>query len=338
MNNKLISIIVPIYKVEKYLTKCVDSILEQTYKNIEVILVDDGSPDKCGEICDNYAKKDNRVKVIHKKNGGLSDARNSALKIAKGEYIGFVDSDDYIAKDMYETLYDLSERYKADISIVSFYELIGDRIIDVKDSNEVEIFDKIEGMKQLLEDSKIQSYAWNKLFKRNLLENIEFPTGRTFEDIATTFLLFEKCNTIVRKETPKYYYVRREDSIVGQRTAKTYNDYMDVLMDKYLYIQKNIPEIKQHNDYNFVISMVWLYTILVRYDIEELMPKYNELFLTVEDIMRKNGKFVFEKLDYYNSAILNMILLDKETSKNAVKQFYIDYKAKREEGNFKLQI
>ncbi len=338
MEDKLISIIVPIYKVEKYLKKCIESIMAQTHKSIEIILVDDGSPDKCGDICEEYAKKDSRIKVIHKVNGGLSDARNAGLAIAKGEYIGFVDSDDYVANDMFETLYNLSETYNADISIVSFYELIEDRVIGVMDSGELEILDKTEGMKQLLEDNKIQSYAWNKLFKRKLFENMKFPTGKNFEDIATTFLLFEKSDIIVRKETPKYYYIRREDSIVGQRTPKTYMDYMDVLLDKYLYIYKNNKELREYNEYNYVISMVWLYTILVRYDINELFPKYNELFLTVEEIMNKDGEFIWSKLDYYNKALLYMMLLDKETSREAIKQFYISYKAKREAGEFKLQI
>ena len=134
MENKLISIIVPVYKVENYLNKCIDSILNQTYKNLEIILVDDGSPDNCGKICDEYAKKDNRIKVIHKENGGLSDARNVALDIAKGEYIGFVDSDDFIEKDMYETLYNLVENYSADISSVSFYKVINGKIITLRNS------------------------------------------------------------------------------------------------------------------------------------------------------------------------------------------------------------
>ncbi len=338
MEDKLISIIVPIYKVEKYLKKCIESIMAQTHKNIEIILVDDGSPDKCGDICEEYSKKDSRIKVIHKVNGGLSDARNAGLAIAKGDYIGFVDSDDYVANDMFETLYNLSETYNADISIVSFYELIEDRVIGVMDSGELEILDKTEGMKQLLEDNKIQSYAWNKLFKRKLFDDMKFPTGKNFEDIATTFLLFEKSDIIIRKETPKYYYIRREDSIVGQRTSKTYNDYMDVLLDKYLYIYKNNKELREYNEYNYVISMVWLYTILVRYDIKDLFAKYDELFLTVKEIMNKDGEFILNKLDYYNKSLLYMMLLDKETSKEAIRQFYISYKAKREAGEFKLQI
>ena len=166
--SKLISVIVPVYNVEKYLEKCVSSIVNQTYKNLEIMLVDDGSTDSSGKMCDEFAKKDDRIKVIHKPNGGLSDARNSALKIAKGDYIGFVDSDDYIADDMFETLCDLMEDNNSDISIVSFYEIYNNKLIGVRDSKELENMTKLEAMKELLIDSKIQSYAWNKLFKREL--------------------------------------------------------------------------------------------------------------------------------------------------------------------------
>ena len=118
--NPLISVIVPVYKVENYLDKCVESILVQTYKNLEILLVDDGSPDRCGEMCDEYAKADSRIKVVHKKNGGLSDARNVALDAMTGEYVAFVDSDDTIAKDYIEVLYGLIEKCQAQMSVVDF--------------------------------------------------------------------------------------------------------------------------------------------------------------------------------------------------------------------------
>ena len=230
--NDLISIIVPVYNIEKYLQKCIKSIINQTYKNIEIILVDDGSKDNSGKICDEFKQIDNRIKVIHKENGGLSDARNAGLKIAKGEYIGFVDSDDYIAQDMFETLYKLAKENNADISIVSFYEIYNGKVIGVRDFKSLEEMDKIEAMKELLIDTKIQSYAWNKLFKKELFENIEFPTNKNFEDIATTLLLFEKANKVMLLEDPKYYYVRRDNSIIGTRNYKTYKDYLDVIYDK----------------------------------------------------------------------------------------------------------
>lgn len=134
MENKKISIIIPVYKVENYLERCVESVLNQTHQNLEIILVDDGSPDRCGKMCDLYSQKDNRIKVIHKENGGLSDARNVALDIATGDYIGFVDSDDYVEEDMFKTLYQLAEKYQADISSVSFYKVLGNQVISARNS------------------------------------------------------------------------------------------------------------------------------------------------------------------------------------------------------------
>ncbi len=338
MEGKLISVIVPIYKVEKYLNRCINSIINQTYKNLEILLVDDGSPDNSGKICDEYAQKDKRIKVIHKQNGGLSDARNAALKIAHGDYIGFVDSDDYIKEDMFETLFKLSEENDADISIVSYYELIDDRLISVRDSGKLQIMDKLEAIKELLIDTKIQSYAWNKLFKKELFKDTIFPTGKNFEDIATTLILFEKCNKVVLLEEPKYYYLRRNDSIVGIRNYKTYSDYLEVIKDKYFYLKDKYPDIEVYNAYNFIINMIWVYTIIVAYDINDLYPKYNESYKLFEDIIKYYGEDIINKLETYNKAVLYMMLTDIETSRQAIKEFYIAFKKRREEGDFSLQI
>ena len=276
---ELISIIVPVYNVEKYLEKCVKSIIQQTYENIEIILVDDGSKDNSGKICDELEQKDNRIKVIHKENGGLSDARNAGLKIATGKYIGFVDSDDYIQEDMFETLYKLNKENNSDISIVSYYEIYNEKVISVRDSKKLEILNKIDAIKELLIDTKIQSYAWNKLFKRELFNNIEFPTNKNFEDIATTLLLFERANKIVLLEDPKYYYIRRDDSIVGVKNYKTYKDYLDVIYDKYLYLDGKYEELDLYNAYNFIINMIWVYTIIVSFDLDPIFDKFKPEYL-----------------------------------------------------------
>lgn len=338
MEDKLISIIVPVYKVEKYLSRCIDSIIKQTYSNLEIILVDDGSPDNSGKICDEYAKRDERIKVIHKLNGGLSDARNYGLDVATGDYIGFVDSDDYIKEDMFQTLYYLCEENEADISIISFYEIMENKIIGVRDSGELQILNKIEAIKELLIDTRIQSYVWNKLFKKQLFTDIRFPTGKNFEDIATTLILFERCNKIVRLEEPKYYYLRRNDSIVGVRNYKTYHDYMEVILDKYLYLKDKYPQIEVYNAYNFVINMIWLYTIIVSYDIHELYSKYDELYKKFTEIIEEYGEEIIDKLENYNKAILYMMLTDKETSREAIKEFFLAFRKKREKGDFCLQI
>mgnify|MGYP004636798191 CR=1 FL=1 len=335
---ELISIIVPVYNVEKYLERCIKSIIGQTYKNIEIILVDDGSKDNSAKICDDFMKKDNRIKVIHKKNGGLSDARNAGIEISKGEYIGFIDSDDYIEKDMFETLYNLCKENNAEISMVSYYEYYNGKLIAVRRSEKVEKFDKISALKELLIDTKIQSHACTKLFKKELFEGMKFPINKSFEDIATTLKLFEKANYVALLEEPKYFYIRRDDSITGKRIYKTYKDYLDVIYDKFFYLDGKYPEIDVYNAYNFIINMIWVYTIIVAFDLDDVYKEFEKKYPLLEELINKYGTQLTEKLDNYNKAVLYLMLLDKEISKPAVKVLYKTYKEKRNNGEFSLQI
>ena len=243
----LISIIIPVYKVEKYLEKCIQSLINQTYENLQIILVDDGSPDNCGKICDEYAKKDHRIEVIHKSNGGLSDARNKGLEIAKGEYIGFIDSDDYIESDMYEVLYNLLKQYNAYVSICNFYTVSQGKIAIKNAENGIKEYNRIEILKEVLLDNNIQSYAWNKLYKKELFDEIKYPVGKKYEDIGTTFYLLEKCNKVVVTGKPEYYYINRQDSIVNNVTETTITDYIELIMQRYDYIEKNIKELSSYN-------------------------------------------------------------------------------------------
>lgn len=243
----LISIIIPVYKVEKYLEKCIQSVINQTYENLQIILVDDGSPDNCGKICDEYAKKDHRIEVIHKSNGGLSDARNKGLEIAKGEYIGFVDSDDYIESDMYEVLYNLLKQYNVDVSICNFYTVSQGKIAIKNADNGIKEYNRIEILKEILLDNNIQSYAWNKLYKKELFNEIKYPVGKKYEDIGTTFYLLEKCNKVVVTGKPEYYYINRQDSIVNNVTESTITDYIELIIQRYDYIEENIKELSSYN-------------------------------------------------------------------------------------------
>lgn len=243
----LISLIIPVYKVEKYLEKCIQSVINQTYENLQIILVDDGSPDNCGKICDEYAKKDHRIEVIHKSNGGLSDARNKGLEIAKGEYIGFVDSDDYIEADMYEVLYNLLKQYNADVSICNFYTVSQGKISIKNADNGINEYNRIEILKEILLDKNVQSYAWNKLYKKELFDEIKYPIGKKYEDIGTTFYLLEKCNKVVVTGKSEYYYINRQDSIVNNVTESTITDYIELIMQRYDYIEENIKELSSYN-------------------------------------------------------------------------------------------
>ena len=169
MDNPKISVIVPVYKVEKYLDRCVESIVNQTYKNLEIILVDDGSPDNCPAICDAWANKDERIKVIHKENGGVSSARNRGIDAATGDYIGFVDSDDWIEPDMYELLADNAKKYDADISRCGYFVDWPDHIAQVGNGG-ILLYEDIERRCEMLRSYHLVSALWNKIYRRELFE------------------------------------------------------------------------------------------------------------------------------------------------------------------------
>lgn len=209
-----LSVVVPVYKVEQYIHQCVDSILDQTFTDFEIILVDDGSPDKCGEICDEYTKKDSRVKVIHKKNGGLSDARNFGIDIAQGEYITFVDSDDKIDKYMYYDMLKNLEENDLDIICCDTYIVRGNNKKFRPRYDNDKIFDKNESIVEIL-NGNIDNAAWNKIYKRCLFEKIRYPKGRIYEDVATTYKLFYLANRVGYLKKPYYYYYKRKGSIVA---------------------------------------------------------------------------------------------------------------------------
>ncbi|MFJ7827544.1 glycosyltransferase family 2 protein [Psychrobacillus sp. NPDC096623] len=212
----VITIIVPIYKVENYLHRCVDSILNQTYKGLEIILVNDGSPDSCGKICDEYAKLDERVKVIHKKNGGLSDARNAGVEIAQGEYISFVDSDDWIGENYIKKLYQLLINTNSDISVCNFIKTSTEKLqVDIL-MEEIYEYSNVKALEQLYGRFGVQMVtAWGKLYKRKLFEGIRFPVDRIHEDEFTTYKLIYKAKKIVLTTAQLLYYWQREDSITG---------------------------------------------------------------------------------------------------------------------------
>lgn len=298
----LISIIVPIYKVENYLRKCIESIINQTYKNLEIILVDDGSPDNCPKICDEYAKKDSRIVVIHQKNGGLSNARNSGLHVAKGEFIGFVDGDDYIEADMYETLYNAIIQNNAQMSICDFYVVNQkqekmQKEIQTNIKEDKKIFNKQEAMKEMLLDINIRGYVWTKLFKKDCFESLRFPEGKNYEDIAISIKCFEKTDKIVYINKQKYNYVQRENSIDHVKSERNLRDAIEVSYERYKYVKKNYAEIKEHNVYSFIHRILCVYKDLKNIEIyyfdmiKELKTDFLNLESSVINLMNENQKF-----------------------------------------------
>lgn len=202
---KLISIVVPVYKVEKYIESCVDSILSQTYRNIEVILVNDGSPDNCPKICDQYALKDSRVKVIHKANGGSSSARNLGIEYAQGDFIGFVDSDDIVSPTMYEIMCSQIDKYDADIArIESTSKLVKLYCESVIPENKIKVIEKKRLLYYTFNYSGVA--AWNGLYKREVVKDSFFIEGAENEDILWSYNVRKKCNKFVDIDLPLYYW------------------------------------------------------------------------------------------------------------------------------------
>lgn len=266
-NQKLISIIVPIYKVEEYLDACVESLIHQTYENLEVILVDDGSPDNCGLMCDQWAKKDDRIRVIHKENGGLSDARNAGMKVAAGDYIGFVDSDDVIHPNMYGSLLLMMTESDSEIACCGVTRDIStcycnqtsyNRTVScessLSDSQDIQtgsmyaeskdwkVFSSIEAIESLLRLEDISVTVWNKLYKREVLENIEFPKEKYHEDEFWTYRVLERAKRVAYTEAAYYGYRERGESITTQRYTSRHLDFLDGRAERLEYLQMRYPQ------------------------------------------------------------------------------------------------
>lgn len=234
----LVSVIVPIYNVEKYLKKCVDSVIAQTYENIEIILVDDGSPDNCGAICDEYGKKDKRVRIIHKQNGGLSDARNVGIDTCRGKYISFVDSDDFVSPFFLEILYNAIKQNDADISsltrVVKFTDYSEYKVHFVENASDFKIkFVSVYEALKLMMYLKASNGAQLNLYKRELFDNLRFPVGYLYEDLATTYKALIKSKKIALVDADIYAYRIRSDSILRRTFNKDKMSIIEVTRSLY---------------------------------------------------------------------------------------------------------
>ena len=244
MTDPLISIIVPVYKVEKYLNRCVKSIVDQTYENLEIILVDDGSPDNCPAICDAWSERDSRIQVIHKENGGLSDARNAGIKVSSGELIGFVDSDDWLSIDMYQYLY---EAMKADNSNIAAcgVEMVWEDGTPSRMLTKVgsRVLSKEEAMRAIIEESWLKQPVWYKLYKIELVRDIPFPIGKYHEDVFWSYRVIGRANQVSVIDHTGYYYWQRSGSIMGEKYSVKRLDAIEALENRQVYLENNFPEL-----------------------------------------------------------------------------------------------
>ena len=291
---ELISVVIPVFNTEKYVNKCVNSFISQTYKNIEIILVDDGSTDSSSEICDNFKKQDSRIKVIHKKNGGLSDARNAGIKESKGKYITFFDSDDYVDADYISYLYALIKENGSQISSCA-YSVVNEKeevLFSIAGKND-ECIDKEEFLKKMLNEDGITVSACFKLYEKKMLDNILFPYGKICEDNGTTYKIIEKTNKkIAYGCTPKGYYVMRNGSITNSKFNLRKLDMIELTDEMCDFLSKRHPNL---NDY------ITRRRIYARFNIlRQLNPKdkeTKELKNSLISYILKNKKFIiFNKI------------------------------------------
>lgn len=326
---KLISVVIPIYNVEKYLVRCIESIINQTYTKLEIILVNDGSNDNCGSICNEYAEKDNRIIVIHKENGGLSDARNAGLKIATGEYICFIDSDDYIHEKMIDTLYNLIIDNNAQISVCSFRKVYDSFLNYAKEKKDKNIIinklNNVEALNNLFNELYLTTVvAWNKLYNKELFENIEYPKNKYHEDEYTTYQLIYKAQKIVYTNQVLYYYLQRNNSITGD--AGTFSlrrlEALDAFHERTVFFyNKGLYDLCSESAYRYLACILKYYYRIdknVRNNgiiLNKLKDRYRKEYKKFRKIMKISWKkrlllyiininFIFLKLIYYAKKII----------------------------------
>lgn len=247
MNSPLISIIVPVYNVEKHIKRCVDSLLSQTYQNIEILIINDGSTDNTSQVLSTFSNKE-KIRIFHHENKGVSFSRNFGIKHSKGGYICFVDGDDYVSPQYCETLYKNLIENDADISICQFTKIVDNKSQTKKSSSETKIYSQIEALSLIFEDKELQSHPWGKLFKKEIISRFSFPTDRkAYEDYVTIFRIIEQSNKIVVCNEALYYYVFYSNSLSNNVSCQMYYDFFTALIEMYDFAktkEKELPRWK----------------------------------------------------------------------------------------------
>lgn len=313
-----ISIIVAVYNTENYLEQCIESIINQEYKNLEIILINDGSTDNSLSICNKYKTKDSRIIVVDKPHTGVADTKNHGLEIATGDFIGFVDSDDYINKDMFKHMIVGIEKYNADISMCDLEETTSrNRFNTTNRVNYIEMSQK-EALEQLLYDKNIGNYMTVKLFKKEVFKNIKFPVGRLYEDISIAYKLFKNAEKIVYTPTVMYHYYQRKESIVNNKTRHSITEYLNSIFERYYELKnENLDLYNVYSIVNVVIKMsVWAIKIgdyeLYDNDIYNYYCKVKEELPLIREAELVELMTDFEKASFY------VLKLDKECLKNLI--------------------
>lgn len=280
-----ISVIVPVYKVENYINECVDSLISQTFTDIEIILVDDGSPDDCGSICDAYAEKDNRIKVIHQKNAGLSAARNAGIDEATGQYLCFVDSDDYVSDDYCQTLYDLLVNFSCDYSVCGVVRFNDGKAPILASSNKSTIYTNYEYLGLQLNKQR-EFGVWNKLYRRDIFDKIRFKKGKLHEDVFWSGDLARVCsNGVIETEKQCLFYRQRKGGIVAQTSEKCSPDKVEACKYVIDLVQLGYPDLYQRSLW-YAIRYTW--TFVDKIYVAKSFKENRVLLVSIQNLIREH--------------------------------------------------
>ena len=302
-NTPIISIIVPAYNTSDYLLECIKSISKQTFENIEIICINDGSTDNSLDILNNCKEHDNRIIIISQENKGLSGARNTGLDIVRGSYIGFVDSDDYIDKDMFMILYSSIKKYNSDIAICNYY-LKKDTCEEINSNHEDFYIDNRNSyITEMLRDDYINNYVWSRLYKKELFDNVRFQNGKLFEDICLSKDLINSINTAYYVSKPLYYYRFRDNSITNKININTINNAIYNYYDRYLFIYDNYPELRAFNVFTMLRWLYYQMDSYYNYFTENFFDVYKDVFNTVINDYNQNNIEIFANEIAYDDTI-----------------------------------
>lgn len=322
---KKVSVVVPIYRVEPYLKQCVHSILAQTYQNLEIILVDDGSPDRCPEICDMFAGLDQRVKVIHKKNGGVSDARNRGIERACGDYLMFVDGDDWIEHTMVERLVSACEKYGVSLASCARYVMDENSSKQIAFTSREKVYSAEEALNEILAGKAIDVAVWDKLYTKELFDAIRFPVGENNEDIAIFYQIIDKAGKIAHCGTAEYYYRDRPGSLTKLRYhSETRKVIEKDLKELGIFIDKKYPGCRPAFDRYKAVNIYLLFNKYIKWMGADGSPEYAYLMQSFQ----KDKKHFFKdnRTPKKEKLIAGMMLLRIYGPYLAVKEKVIGYR------------
>lgn len=326
MREQLISVIIPCYNTEKYLSKCIESVLNQTYSNLEIILINDGSTDNSLAIMQKYAKENKKISIIDQQNKGVAYSRNLGISAANGEYVIFVDSDDFVSKYYCEALYNAIQENKADIAMCHVTKILENQVPEEKEINTLgKTYTKTETIYNLIKHGDFYDFPVAKLYSKKALKNVKFPIGRIYEDSATMPIVYANIDRAVVLEDAYYFYVQRENSITTAKyVMKNLNDNYLAIHDRYIFLSANVPEMKDVIISGYIRNILTIFDRVYLIADEELIHSEivtnleAELKTLIEDV---DKNVLFQILNNY-LATLFLLLQSKEVYIKSIKELY----------------